>query len=143
MISIFMDGFFGSKLYAISPAVRLTTKLSTERCLVCSIWHMFLSPSLTVSITGAFVAVTYHRGSVCCVISSVKSSLVQLTLTMSPAIARTAIKYSFKVFISFEFLIVNPNILHSFPRGPRETFYLVLNCQPAMSAHTQVLRHLS
>ena len=39
---MFIDGFFGKRLYAISPATRFVAKLSTERCLVCSIWHIFL-----------------------------------------------------------------------------------------------------
>ena len=54
MISIFISGFFGKRLYAMSPAKRLLAKLSIDRCLVCSIWHTFLSSSLTVSMTALF-----------------------------------------------------------------------------------------
>ena len=56
MISIFIDGFFGKRLYAISPAKRLVAKLSTDLCLVCSILHTFLSSSFTVSITERFLS---------------------------------------------------------------------------------------
>ncbi len=37
-MSIFIDGFLGSRLYAISPAIRLDAKLSIERCLVCMLY---------------------------------------------------------------------------------------------------------
>ena len=56
MISIFIDGFFGKRLYAISPANRLVAKLSADLCLVCSILHTFLSSSFTVSITERFLS---------------------------------------------------------------------------------------
>lgn len=56
MMSIFIDGFFGKRLYAISPATRLVTKLSTERYLVCSMWQTFLSSSLMVSMSALFLS---------------------------------------------------------------------------------------
>ena len=37
MISIFIEGFFGMKLYSIIPASRFAAKLLTDRCLVWSI----------------------------------------------------------------------------------------------------------
>ena len=33
---MFISGFFGNRLYAMSPAIRFVAKLSKERCLVCS-----------------------------------------------------------------------------------------------------------
>jgi hypothetical protein len=39
MMSILSAGFFGSRLYAISPAIWLEAKPSMLRCLVCSMWH--------------------------------------------------------------------------------------------------------
>jgi len=42
----------------MSPAMRFVTKLSTERCLVCSIWQTFLSSSLTVSMTDLFLSIS-------------------------------------------------------------------------------------
>ena len=48
-MSIFIGGFLGIRLYAISPATRFDAKLSIERCLVYSMLHTFLSSSLTVS----------------------------------------------------------------------------------------------
>ena len=54
MMSIFIDGFFGKKLYAIIPAIRFDAKLSIERCLVCSMLQTFLSSSLTVSMSALF-----------------------------------------------------------------------------------------
>ena len=47
---MFISGFLGSRLYAMSPTSRLVAKLSTERCLVCSIRQTFFSSSLMVSI---------------------------------------------------------------------------------------------
>lgn len=54
MMSILSDGFLGSRLYAISPAIRLEAKPSMLRCLVCSMWQKFLSSSLTVSMSALF-----------------------------------------------------------------------------------------
>ena len=54
MMSILSDGFLGSRLYAISPAIRLEAKPSMLRCLVCSMWQTFLSSSLTVSMSALF-----------------------------------------------------------------------------------------
>ena len=48
--SILIDGFFGINVYAVSPPIKLEMKLANDLCLVCSIWHMFLSSSLIVSI---------------------------------------------------------------------------------------------
>lgn len=48
-MSIFIGGFLGIRLYAISPATRFDAKLSIERRLVYSMLHTFLSSSLTVS----------------------------------------------------------------------------------------------
>ena len=33
---MFISGFLGNRLYAMSPAIRFVAKLSKERCLVCS-----------------------------------------------------------------------------------------------------------
>ncbi len=54
MMSILSGGFFGRRLYAISPAIRLEAKPSMLRCLVCSMWQTFLSSSFTVSISVLF-----------------------------------------------------------------------------------------
>ena len=56
MMSIFIDGFFGKRLYAIRPAIRFEAKLSIERCLVCSMLQTFLSSSLTVSMSALFLS---------------------------------------------------------------------------------------
>ena len=56
IISMFISGFFGNRLYAMSPAIRFVAKLSKERCLVCSIWHTFFSSSFTVSMTERFLS---------------------------------------------------------------------------------------
>lgn len=56
MMSIFKDGFFGKRLYAMSPATRFEAKLSMHLCLVCSIWQRFLSSSLTVSTRALFLS---------------------------------------------------------------------------------------
>ena len=46
-----IDGFLGKNEYAISAAIVLDTNPKKERCLECSIWHMLLSSSFTISIT--------------------------------------------------------------------------------------------
>ena len=56
MMSIFIDGFLGKRLYAMSPATRFEAKLSMHLCLVCSIWQTFLSSSLTVSTSALFLS---------------------------------------------------------------------------------------
>ena len=56
MMSIFIDGFFGKRLYAIIPAIWFEAKLSIERCLVCSMLQTFLSSSLTVSMRALFLS---------------------------------------------------------------------------------------
>ena len=55
-MSIFIDGFLGIRLYAISPATRFDAKLSIERCLVCSMLQTFFNSSLTVSTSTLFLS---------------------------------------------------------------------------------------
>src|SRR5690606_413376 len=51
-----MAGFFGKKLYAISPESRFVIKFPKERCRECSTWHMFFNSSLMVSMTDLFLS---------------------------------------------------------------------------------------
>lgn len=55
-MSIFIDGFFGKRLYAMSPAIRFEARLPIELCLVCSMLQTFLSSPLTVSTSALFLS---------------------------------------------------------------------------------------
>ena len=51
-----MTGFFSKKQYAAIADKELAIKLLNERCLECSIYDMFFSSSLTVSINALFLS---------------------------------------------------------------------------------------
>ena len=50
-----MVGFLSKKQYAAIAPKAFAMKLLNERCRECSIWAMFLSSSLTVSISARFL----------------------------------------------------------------------------------------